>query len=63
MPRVEDAMGHGWTERENALCMLNYFMEQEHKFSFDLIYTGIIDFYEEFRLSEEFVKELSCKPL
>jgi len=59
IPRVEAALGLDWTERENALSILNYYIEIEHKFSFELIYIGILDSYEE-GLSEEFFKELSC---
>eukprot|EP00092_Neocalanus_flemingeri_P015644 GFUD01016933.1.p1 GENE.GFUD01016933.1~~GFUD01016933.1.p1 ORF type:complete len:656 (-),score=255.71 GFUD01016933.1:58-2025(-) len=57
IPSVEAVLGSDWMERENALCLLNYFIEVEQKFSFDLIYTGIVESYEE-GLSEEFFKEL-----
>jgi len=66
IPNVEAVLGPEWMEKENALCLLNYFIEVEHKFSYELIYTGILECYEE-GLSEDFFSSLveqnrSAKP-
>jgi len=57
IPKVEAVLGPEWMEKDNALCLLNYFIEVEQKFSYELIYTGMLDCYEE-GLSEEFFSSL-----
>jgi hypothetical protein len=57
IPKVEAVLGPEWMEKDNALCLLNYFIEVEQKFSYELIYTGMLDCYEE-GLSKEFFTSL-----
>jgi len=46
-----------WKVKDNALCLLHYAIEAQQNFSFTLIYTGLMDSYEE-GLSEEFLNAL-----
>lgn len=57
IPKMEVLVGHDWIQKDNVLCLLNYFIEVEQKFSFDLIYSGIIDAYEQ-GISDEFFSSL-----
>ena len=51
--RVNLNLGSEWMEKENAVGLLNYFIEVNHGFSFELIYQGVIDhFHKGFSLPE-----------
>lgn len=51
--RVESNLGREWMEKDNALGLLNYFIEVNHGFSFERIYQGVIDhFHKGFSLPE-----------
>jgi len=60
IPKLDVVVGHDWLKKENVLCLLNYFIEVEHKFSFDLIYSGIINAYEG-GMSDEFFSTLAAQ--
>ena len=51
--RVKSNLGSEWMEKDNALGLLNYFIEANHGFSFERIYQGVIDhFHKGFSLPE-----------
>ena len=51
--RVKSQFGREWMEKENALSILNYFIEVNDDFSFERIYQGVIDhFHKGFSLPE-----------
>jgi len=60
IPKLDKAVGGDWMKKENVLCLLNYFIEVEQKFSFDLIYSGIINAYEG-GMSDEFFSTLAAQ--
>jgi len=60
IPKLEKVVGPDWVKKENVLCLLNYFIEVEQNFSFDLIYSGIINAYEG-GMSDEFFSTLAAQ--
>ena len=51
--RVESNLGREWMEKDNALSLLNYYIEVNHGFSFEQIYQGVVDhFHKGFSLPE-----------
>ena len=41
LDKADDQLGDDWRDREDALCLLNYFVELQSNFSFTSIYQGI----------------------
>ena len=58
--RVDSNLGIEWMEKDNALVLLNYFIELENGLEFDLIYQGILDHFRKGVSFPEF-KELSIE--
>lgn len=58
IPKANATLGDSWKEKDNALCLLNYVIEVDEMFSFDLIFMGINEYYKD-GLSPNFFNDLS----